>query len=558
VRRLGLLSGDEAVRLLGCAVGEESVRQEMAAARRLANLCGRIPLALRLAAAQLTNRRRQTIRGLVARLDAERERLALLSVEGGRRSLWSTLASSYRGLPPATGRLFRLLGGFPGPTFTVPAAAALSGAEAAAAAGSVGELTEAHLVEQINDDRYRMHDLVRLFARECGRVEETEAARGESMRRLADWYLACAAAVNATLTPRRVRAVPRPSFPRPDLPVPDSHDRALSWPDEERANLVAFVRYAGDHGPSDAGWQVPYLLWGYFAHHGQWADCVDMHRAAVVAAGRGADPEIEAFTRGNLALALVYIRELDEGLAEQRRSLRFWRKLGHLEHQAISLGSIAFVHDCRQEYEHSAEALRQSVSLAEQSGDRVQAAMGLINLGQTTAKLGDTRAALDLLDRGLNLARACAEPGLAGAALTNFGEVHLGHDDLTAVDYYEQAAKWLHELGDRAAEATARTGLGRAYLNLGQPDPALRCFRKALALRRQTGQLHEEAAALTDIAQAKLGTGDPAGARHALHQALALRRRVPDRYENARIGDILARLGDRSAAATKATAAGRA
>jgi DNA-binding SARP family transcriptional activator len=543
---LDLLSAEEAHELLAQRMDPERLTAEPDATQEIITACGRLPLALAIVAARAATDRLPL--AILARdLRNSRRRLDALATGDRNADVRAVFSWSYRALAPEVARLFRLLGVVPGTSFPTAAAAALSGTSLDVAASEMAALASAHLVEQVGADRYRLHDLLRLYAHECGEADEDPGGRQEAVRRLADWYLAAAAAVNAVLTPRRTRVVPTPSFPRPDLPVPADAGQALAWPDEERQNLVEFIRSAAGAGPHDAAWQIPYLLWGYFAHHGQWADCVAMHRAAVAAAAHSPDPEVELISRGNLGLALVYTRELDEALEQQLLALRAAQERRRADLQSVSLDIIAFVYGSRHEYAEAAAVLREAIGLAEAADDLPQLAICLINLGQATAKLSRPEESIDLLTRALDLARRIGDASLEAYALTHIGETNLGRADQTALDYFQQAAERLHRLGDRSFEATARTGIGHARLNLGDPAAALPEFHRALALRRQTGEVHEEAAALTDIAQAHLDAGDRTATRRVLDEALALRRHAPDRHEQSRIDDLAARLEPRPA-----------
>src|SRR5205814_602533 len=164
------------------------------------------------------------------------------------------------------------------------------------------------------------------------------------------------------------------------------------------------------------------------------------------------------------------------------------------------------------------------------------------NLGQVTAKLGKEDEAYELLVSALDLAHQIGDAALEAYTLNHLGEVYLGRDDRVAADYYEQAATRLRALDDRGYEATARSGLGQANLNLGRPAAALRCFRRALTLRRQTGEVHEQADILLDIARTALLTGEVGDARRALHEALTLRRYLPDEPDDTRVDNLLAHL----------------
>jgi DNA-binding SARP family transcriptional activator len=540
--RLPALGRDESVALLGSVLGADRLRREPEHAEELAALCEGLPLALRLAAARLTIKPRHSVHRLVSELSQERDRLSILSVEGDSRSLRTTFASSYRLLSPPAAALFRRLGASPAVTFSVSMAAVVTGRSPDQVRDELDELVEVRLLEEAAGHRYRIHDLLRLYARERCEEEDTAEASDTAGRRLADWYLTMAAAVNKVLMPRRTRITPTVSFPPLGVPVPVSRDEALAWPDEERANLLTFADHAAQRGPLDAAWQLPYLLWGYFAHRGHWSDAVRMHRAALRASQRLDDPFETASSECNLGLALIHTRELAEALQRLQNSLTYWQDIGHVGGQAVALGNIAYIHDCRQEYEQERDTLEHSIELAEQAGDRSQTSMGLQNLGQVLAKLGHTAEALDHHRRGLAIARECGDRSLEASAWTNIGEAYTGSDPARAVAAYQESIARLRDIGDRVFEVTAQSGLGNAYLALNQPDRALDCFRTALTMCRETGQVHEEAVALTDIGYALLSAGRVSAAHQALTQALTLRRRVPDLHEEARIKAALERL----------------
>lgn len=79
---IGPLDAREAVELLTNAVGRERAGTESGDIARLADLCAGEPLALRLAAGRLGSRPHWPVRGLVARLSDDRQRLTELSCGG--------------------------------------------------------------------------------------------------------------------------------------------------------------------------------------------------------------------------------------------------------------------------------------------------------------------------------------------------------------------------------------------------------------------------------------------------------------------------------------------
>jgi hypothetical protein len=128
-------------------------------------LCAGPPLAVRVTGGWLADRPGWWLGDLGARLADERERLVRLDrLASGEAALRPALLLSYRALPDAPRRLFRRFGLLPGHEFGTDLAAVLGAGDGAP---ELGRLVEAGLLQPAAvDDRYRLHDLLALFARE--------------------------------------------------------------------------------------------------------------------------------------------------------------------------------------------------------------------------------------------------------------------------------------------------------------------------------------------------------------------------------------------------------
>ncbi|MFE6698816.1 BTAD domain-containing putative transcriptional regulator [Streptomyces sp. NPDC057718] len=172
---LDVLDPDEGCRLLGSIVGACNVAAEEEAARRLVELCGGLPLAIRIAGANLVARD-TSIADHCAELAGD-DILGRLRIEGdGRSTVRSAFELSYRTLPDEARRMFRLLGQLPGPELTVDAAAALAGSTPAASAALLARLADAHLVRE-KAGRFALDVLLRSYARELIGADEAHTAR---------------------------------------------------------------------------------------------------------------------------------------------------------------------------------------------------------------------------------------------------------------------------------------------------------------------------------------------------------------------------------------------
>ncbi|MFJ9107531.1 BTAD domain-containing putative transcriptional regulator [Streptomyces sp. NPDC102283] len=173
---LDVLDPDEACRLLSSIVGVCNVAAEKEAARRLVALCGGLPLAIRIAAANLVAGNAR-IADHCAELAGE-DLIGRLHIEGDRSSaVRAAFDLSYRALPAGARRMFRLLGLLPGREVTLEDAAALADSTPAAVARLLVGLADAHLVRQRAFGRFELDVLLHAYARELASGEEAHAAR---------------------------------------------------------------------------------------------------------------------------------------------------------------------------------------------------------------------------------------------------------------------------------------------------------------------------------------------------------------------------------------------
>jgi len=260
---LDVLSPAEAGELLAGIVGPDRVAAESAAAAELARMCGLLPLALRIAAANLLDQPGRGIADYLAEL-TETSRLAGLAVDGDpEAAVRAAFDTSYAVLDLDDRRLFRLLGLVPGPEVTAAAAAALAAVPPRRAAQLLDRLASAHLLEPRDPGRFAFHDLLRLYARGRSEAEDSEQERQAALGRLLDWYLHGAATASQLLYPNMVRLPLPPATSRLPVPTFPGRAKALAWLDAERANLVAAVRHAAEHGPRPSAWLLADGLHGY-------------------------------------------------------------------------------------------------------------------------------------------------------------------------------------------------------------------------------------------------------------------------------------------------------
>jgi DNA-binding SARP family transcriptional activator len=209
----------------------------------IVELCGRLPLAIRIAAARLRHRPGWTLPYLAERL---RYRHDLSELTAGQRSMSAAIDLSYQDLTPDQQRMFLVLGLHPGADIDTYAAAALDHIAVPLADRLLEDLLDANLLQQDVPGRYRFHDLVRAHAATICAERETEAEQRKVLIRLFDFYAHTASTATNLLYPNEGRLDPLPS-PTPIPPFADGAG-AARWLDAESANLVTTASYAARHG----------------------------------------------------------------------------------------------------------------------------------------------------------------------------------------------------------------------------------------------------------------------------------------------------------------------
>ncbi len=546
--RLAALTGGEAQALLRGLLSAEQVGGDPDAVAELSEVCDRLPLALRIAAAKLAGAPHRTARQLVTELSGA-DRLDRFTVDGDSRSVRAVFASAYGSLTDPAARLFRQLGLAPAGTVHTQLAAALAGTSTAATRLALDELLGAHLITEVAADRYGCHDLVRLFAQQRATMDDPAPNRDETLTRALDWYLAMAYAANQLIDPGRDRVTPVLEYPPGELPFPADRPAALAFLDTERENLPLVIRHAAEHGPGPAAAQLTYLLTGFYDVRGHWTERVQICQWAVQAAGNGDDPGLHGLMRSALGVAYIMTRQYDRALEQLHLALPLMRAAQDRRGEGHVYNNIAAAHSGLRQFDAAVEAFGQALAVHSSNGNHLGVALALNNTGHTYVRMGEAgRGAPDLL-RALGLSRDIGNRWLQAAVLHSLGEASLGQGDPDgAVDYFARAHEEYRQLGDRRHEAEMMTGLGQALLDQGRRSAALEQLGAALTLAREVGDQHLEAVTRCHLGRAQLDDGDLTAARYDLHTALALRQLTPDRYEEAQVhrllGEVERRRGD--------------
>ncbi|MGW5679903.1 NB-ARC domain-containing protein, partial [Streptomyces sp. NPDC003860] len=311
---LDVLDAESALELLSALCGRQRIADEPEAAAGLVELCGGLPLALRICGARLLVHHRLTIASLVAELADEQSRLSRISVSSAHeeRTVSAALELAYRDLPDAAARMYRALGHVPGPSFDTAVAAVAAGlGSTAEAQGALDVLETASLLLLTDDRRYALHGLVRLHARDAARAFDPPGTDRETTHRVVGHYLALAGAADRAVRVDRLR-IAEPSDPPAAGPFDEAANPArdaISWLEAERTNILAVLRAAAGFGLNRPVWQLAEAFTVLFFHHRHLADWRESLELGAEAARLDGTAAAEARLRSLLSRPLLDLRQ---------------------------------------------------------------------------------------------------------------------------------------------------------------------------------------------------------------------------------------------------------
>jgi DNA-binding SARP family transcriptional activator/tetratricopeptide (TPR) repeat protein len=503
--------------------------------RRLAQLCGHLPLALRVAVANVRDGRHgelERLRAYVQRLEHS-GRLDVLTVGADARlSLRGTFDLSYDALPAPAQRLFRLLGWAPVAELGAAAAGALAQASPGATADSLDRLVRAHLVEQWRPGRFRLHDLLKEYARDrC-----TDADRDTAVRALMTHFVAAAGAATSAIVPRYKTGslgfdVETAGVAVPDRPV------AFAWFDTERENIRALIRHA-----DDAAWHAPvYRLAASSAAFFEVAclldDFRDNQQRAVAAATALGDLAAVGWANYLLNFAHWLAGSVEPAIECAERALRAFRELGDRRGVAMTMRSVSVCQSLAGRFRVSTDLAREALSLVQDDAGAEDLACEIHSqLCTLYIALGRHAEALHHGRVGLHLARRHRLDRMTFVLLVELGRAHrhMGHPIAAGAllrRAYAQLVDWRTSRG----RAEILTELGALARTAGRTDEAIDILRSAVGLADDLGIPAERFAARNELGRTLTAAGSTdeavelhrgvlataCGAGHALHAAAA-------------------------------------
>lgn len=542
---LGLLPPTNAVQMLAQSAGAARVAAEPEAARRVAELCGHLPIALLIAGARLAARPGWPIAALAERLEAAQDRLDELAADD--LAVRSSIGLTYRGLSERSRSAFRRLGLLRTRDFPAWALAALLDVSPAEAERVLDTLVTVHLLETVvapadlppgratrasmapSGVRYRFHDLVRLFAQERAAEEDPPHVRAAATRRVVGASLALTehaghrlAADFLGLTRRRVA---RWSLPRAEVERLTADP--LAWFEREHDFLVSAVADGLDQGAVRLAGCLAAALTPFFQIGNHFDEWRRVQGAALSAACGAGDRRTAMELHRSLGELDTIQDRYDDAIAHFLAAAQEASTSGDLEYDSAISAGLGYLYRLRGEYEAALcgfRRARESALATENLNGLVYATSGI---GLVHLERGQVDQAVECFEECLRLSRTAGYlPGEA-QALRCLGQVHRVRGDYDgAAALYERAKEISEGLGDRLGGAHAACWLGEMRVRQGRHVEGRRLIARCLWVHRDFANLWGEAGALWALAVAQMAVGRPRAAQRRAVQAVALWRRL--------------------------------
>jgi tetratricopeptide (TPR) repeat protein len=524
---LDLFDPGHSVELLARIAGAERIDAEPEATAALAELCGHLPLALRIAGARLAARPHWSIDDLVERLENEARRLDELKHSG--LGIRASISLTYDHLEPGARRLFRLLAVLSFPHFSSWVAAALLDEPFPDAQDLLDDLADAQLIETTGTGRgvqthYRFHDLIRVFARERLMADEPVAEREAALRRVlgALRYLADQGSKqdgNGYAPARMADEI----YPLPARQVRQLVESPMAWFERERTTIVAAVHQAAQAGLSVHCWTLALNSVTLFESRFYLSDWRETTQAALLAAEQAGDRLGQAamlYSSGNLC---VLEHRHDEAKRRLFRALEIFEELGDEGGVAMVNQHLGIVERWDGDYAAATARFEEALRTYRRNGDLLNIAYALQNLAKNRLEQGDTEGALSMLPEALDCARRAGQRRIEAQVLHRMGESYRrGDDPERAIEVLRQALEVVRELNDPVGEAYALHGLGMSLLRTGRLAEAEEALHDAVHLAGETGERLVEARVSIGLGKLAMALGNPSQAVVHLHRALGL------------------------------------
>jgi tetratricopeptide (TPR) repeat protein/DNA-binding SARP family transcriptional activator len=518
--RVEPMTNAEALELLSRRLGRrQHIGQEHRA--RIVRLCGGLPLAISVLAEHVMSWTNTQLAEFADQLDRRQLILRVGEVGDIPANPRTFFMWSYDALAGADRRLFRLLALHPGPDFDVNVACACDGRTREETIATLGTLVGAHLVEQPDAfNRYRFHDLLRVFAEHCAEADEPPDGRRAAELRMISFYLASAIGADRILYPAHLSA--------PEVPVeqgvePIAFDEpvaAKGWFGRERTNLTAAVRRASARGHHDHAWRLADAVATFFDRHGFYDNSLVVRELAVATTRIAGLREWEASAQVGLGMVLMILGEHQRAWESLTAALRVVEEENNERGQASTLHQLARLEMSRGDLIAAIGLFRRCLDIGQRIDDHEVLCWSHCRIGEALRLTEQHDQALVHLHQALWFAKKIGEQSAVARSLAEIGMAYRDQDNhQAAAAHCEQALTIAESIPDLAVSAEVCIALAEIKAASGDVASGLRYAHRAVTVCRQIQNVTNEAKALDVLGALRFASGDLDDSRTAWRDA---------------------------------------
>jgi len=520
---LDVFDAEKSLDLLASIIGSERVESQREMAEAVAERCGFLPLALRIAGARLHARPHWSIQQLADRLADDSQRLDEL--KHGDMGVRPSISLSYDSTSQEAKRLFRRLAILDMPTFPAWMSAALLDQPIARAEELLDDLVSSRLVETVGTgvgsySHYRIHDLIRVFARERLVAEEPVADRNGALERALGALLYLAEEAHIRHYGGDYLGLPSDAvrWPLPAEVTERLVGDPLAWYEHERVGLLSSVRQAAQTGLVELCWSLAFSAVPLYESRAYLDDWQETHTIALAAAMKARHTGGQAAMLYSMGALHMEQLKFDHAASEFAAAAELFTQAGNEKGLGLVIRYLAYMDRVSGRFDAAIERWNQALDIFRRIGDIVAAAHVLHGLAHLKLDLGEIDSAMELLTEALELTRTARCVQAEAQVLHRIGEADLlAGDSLAAVARFEEALEKVRELADPMGESRVLQGLGRAKISLGDFDEARVALQLSLERAGAAADQIAEGRALLGLGELELATNEPA---HAVTYAL--------------------------------------
>lgn len=538
---LGALSPSEAHTLLASILSHLTNEQDFdtQTINELASLCAYLPLALRIAAANVSTSLRGDLTNQVSDLYVE-DLLSMLQVTGDQQAaVRATFDLSYHKLDASTQELFRHLGAFPGPEFDTAVGAALLNTSTTSVRPLFARLTDGNLIQEFGPHRYQFHDLMRLYAAELLDRLDTDEQRKQALDRLVDFYLSSLWRANKILWPEAL-ILPKEQLPKSAHKVTFSSAKAArQWLEAQRHNIVSIATQLDLSSRPEATWQFADLTRRYLQNSMYLIELKSIANRGLEAATAAGNDDAEAAMLYILGLNDYYADDYQSAKSLIKKSIEKFAGRGNTPGTGFAKNTLGTIYTREGRILEAAQQYAASVQFHRDNGQIANSGIPLTNLSNAYCHLGRLEQAALLYQEGIAIAQKNRSEYLEMLCSTNLGHVYgsLGRfqDSWALLREPDETSK---RIGGRSHEFNGYDELAIIYRETGNLSQALHYAEAGFSVTVNHGLNSQEAKSRTTLGTIYLRLREPQKAKEQFQTALAISGRYS--YTEA---EILARIG---------------